>query len=282
MGGLRSDIVIGVPLLQSVSKAKPPVLIAHELAYLSDRQGKAAAEIHHARVTWQQMLARQPRQPFYLRALFALVTGGFARKFLTVTAQAERASVLSADRLACQIAGRVHTGTALQRLSVAEAFLSEYWQRISSEPVTSPEPNLKPYVEMADFLPRMTEWERASDILEAALARPDKADPAHPTLAERLDALGLMPELPPPVSQSAAGLLGASLPKVLEHFDAAWCDAAAPAWRSAYGKLKPGHAACSILTRRRPSPLDLAPAIERARLAYLAAAWKHLGTATPT
>ena len=71
LGGLRSDIVIGVPLLQSVSKAEAAVLIAHELAYLSDRQGKVAAEIHRARITWQQMLARQPRQPFYLRAPFA-------------------------------------------------------------------------------------------------------------------------------------------------------------------------------------------------------------------
>jgi tetratricopeptide (TPR) repeat protein len=118
----------------------------------------------------------------------------------------------------------------------------------------------------------MTEWERASEILEAALARPDKADPAHPTLAERLDALGLIPELPPPVSQSAAGLLGASLPKVLEHFDAAWRDAAAPAWRRAYGKLKPEtRRLLDLDAAAAAKPLDLAPAIERARLAYLAA-----------
>jgi len=271
LGGFRNEIVIGLPLLQSVSKAEAAVLIAHELAYLSGRQGTAVTEIHRARVTWQQILERQPKQPILLRLPFAMATGYYARCFLALSAKAERSAVLAADRLAAEIAGLSNAGSALQRLSIAEAFLEQYWLRIADEPVTTPEPTLKPHREMADFLPRMTEWENAINVLEAALAKSTSPDPSHPTLAERLDALGITPELPAPVTQPAAQLLEPSLSRVLDRFDAAWHAVAAPAWQSAYAKLSPDtRRLLDLDALAAVHPLELAPAIERARLAYFA------------
>jgi len=270
-GGFRNELVIGLPLLQSVSKAESAALIANELGHLSGRQGETAAYIHRARVTWQQMIARQPGQPLYLRAPFNLVAGAFGRKFLAVSADAERAAVFKADRFAAEIAGLANAASALQRLSIAEAFLAEYWLRTAQEPVLTPEPDLKPHREMANFLPRMTEWESAPATLEAALAVATSADPAHPTLASRLDALNVTPDLPPQVAQSAAKLLGPSLPRVLDHFDAAWRVAAAPSWRAAFDRLSPETKRLLDLDNAAAAhPLDLAPAMERARLAYFA------------
>jgi len=89
-GGYRNEIVIGLPLLQSVTKAEAAALLAHELGHLTGRHGEMAADVHRARVTWQHILERQPGQPFYLRAPFGLVTSRFARKFLALSANVER------------------------------------------------------------------------------------------------------------------------------------------------------------------------------------------------
>ena len=270
-GGYRNEIVIGLPLLQSVTKAEAAAILAHELGHLTGRHGKMAADIHRARVTWQQILERQPSQPVYLRAPFALITGGFARKFLSLSAGVEREAVFAADAIAAEIAGLANAGSALQRLSIAEEFLAEYWWRVAQEPVTTPEPELHPHREMADFLPRMTDWERAADVLAAALVQSGNPDPAHPTLAERLGRLELAPELPQPIRTSAAALLGPALSETIEHFDAAWRDRTAPAWRAAYDKLSPeSRRLLDLDALAAAQALDLAPAIERARLAYFA------------
>ena len=270
-GGLRNEIVIGLPLLQSVSKAEAAVLIAHELSHVANRQSAMAAAVHRARVTWQQMIERQPRQPLYLRVPFQLVTGGFARKFLRISAVQERTSVFTADRLATEIAGLGSVGSALLRIQIAEEFLAEYWRRLAEEPVTTPDPQLNPHREMADFLPRMSQWERATEVLEMALHATADNDPSHPTLAERLEALGIVPGLPQPVMQPATKLLGPALERTLDHFDTAWRKAAAPACRAAFDKLSPETKRLLDLDALAAvQPLDLFPAIERAKLAYFA------------
>jgi len=266
-GGYRSQIVIGLPLLQSVSKAEAAVLLAHELGHLSGRAGDQAATVHRARLIWQHIVARQPRQPWVLRLVFSPVIWCFADDFLAQSAATERTAEFAADRYAAEIAGAATVASALQRLSIAQAFLREYWSRVAEEPVIAPEPHLQPHREMANFLPRMTEWELAEAVLQAELAI--SGDPCRPSLAERLVALGVEPGLPGPVAVSAAGLLGPSLGRMLTIFDATWRASIAPQWRTAYDKLSPETRRLLDLDAAAAShPLDLAPAIERAKLAY--------------
>ena len=268
-GGYRNEIVIGLPLLQSVSKAEAAVLIAHELGHLSGRAGEKAAVVHRARLTWQHILERQPRQPLVLRLAFAPIVSWFAPGFLAQSAATERDAEFVADRYAAEIAGAETLASALQRLSIAEAFLGEYWARVAEEPVTSPEPALQPHREMANFLPRMTEWELAEDVLEADLVKP--GEDARPSLGERLAALGVAPSLPAPVAVSAEGLLGPSLNRMLKTFDETWRGEVGLHWRAAYDKLSPESRRLMDLDALAAArPLDLAPAIERAKLAYFA------------
>ena len=266
-GGYRNEIVIGLPLLQSVSKAEAAVLIAHELGHLSGRAGDKAAVVHRARLTWQHIVLRQPRQPLVLRLVFAPVVKSFAPGFLAKSAATERAAEFAADRYAAEIAGAETVASALQRLSIAEAFLGEYWARVAQEPVVSPEPMLQPHREMANFLPRMTEWELAEDVLHVDLSKPGAED--RPSLAERLAALGVEPSLPGAVAVSAESLLAPSLDRLLNVFDAAWRASIAPQWRSLYEKLSPQtRRLLDLDAAAAAKPLDLAPAIERAKLAY--------------
>jgi Zn-dependent protease with chaperone function len=268
-GGFRNEIVIGLPLLQSVSKAEAAVLLAHELGHLSGRAGDKAAVVHRARQTWQHIMERQPRQPQVLRLVFSPLVKWFAPGFLAQSAAAERATEFAADRYAAEIAGAPTVASALQRLSIAEAFLGEYWSRVAEEPITTPEPTLQPHREMANFLPRMTEWELAEDVLDAELVKPGQQ--ARPSLAERLTALGVEASLPGPVSVSAESLLGPSLNRVLTVFDASWRAANAPHWRATYDKLAPEtRRLLDLDALAAAQPLDLAPAIERAKLAYFA------------
>jgi len=269
--GRKNQLVLGLPLLLSASKAEMAALITHELAQLSTKLEPRAVRVHLARLSWRWVAEWVKQLPILARIPLEPLLGGFARRYIAISAGVEKAGIFAADRRSAEIAGLVNTGSAIKRLALTDCYLADFWRRIAEAPVTTVQPAGNPYLDLADELPRLTEWEKASGTLAEALAKSGSSDPAHPILSERLDALGLTPSLPGATTGSAAKLLGLALPRALDHFDAAWRTSVARTWSKAYDQLSPETRRLLELDALAKSrPLGLAPAIERAQLAHLA------------
>ena len=210
VGPYRNTLVIGLPLLQALPLEEARAVLAHELGHLSRRHGRLGGWAFRSRETWA-------RVDFVLRASrwTSFLFGAFLRWFIPTFDQATfalaQAHEFEADRASVRIAGADATTSALARTVVGMAFLDEslapeLWKRADDEPappgfVSAAARELRDAAEHEDA----ERW-----LVDALDARPD-ASSTHPTLRERLEALGFDPERvrprPPRVSVSAAETL---------------------------------------------------------------------------
>jgi tetratricopeptide (TPR) repeat protein len=210
VGPQRNTLVIGLPLLQGLSPEEARAVLAHELGHLSRRHGRLGGWAFRSRETWA-------RVEFALGASrwTSLLFGAFLRWFIPAYDRATfalaQAHEFEADRASVRIAGHDATASALARTVVGMAFLDEclapaLWKRADVEPtppgfVSSAARRLREVGEHEDA----ERW-----LIDALDARPEPSS-THPTLRERLEALGFDPERvrprPARVSVSAAEAL---------------------------------------------------------------------------
>jgi Zn-dependent protease with chaperone function len=210
VGPSRNTLVIGLPLLQALPPEEAKAVLAHEVGHLSRRHGRLGGWAFRSREKWA-------RVDFTLGASrwTSLLFGAFLRWFIPrfdrATFALAQAHEFEADRASVQIAGPDATASALVRTVVGMAFLDEcvapkLWKRADVEP-TPPG-----FVSAAAReLRGAGEYEDAEGwVIDALDARPE-ASSTHPTLRERLEALGFDPERvrprPAHVSVSAAEIL---------------------------------------------------------------------------
>jgi Zn-dependent protease with chaperone function len=207
VGPYRNTLVIGLPLLQALAPEEARAVLAHELGHLSRRHGRLGGWAFRSRETWS-------RVDFVLRASrwTSLLFGAFLRWFIpqfdNATFALAQVHEFEADRASVRIAGLDATASALARTVVGMAFLDEslapeLWKRADIDPsppgfVSSAARKLREAGEHEDA----ERW-----LVDALDARPE-AISTHPTLRERLEALGFDPEhvrpRPARVSVSAA------------------------------------------------------------------------------
>ncbi len=98
-----------------------------------------------------------------------------------------------------------------------------------------PDPPSSPYRLLGEVASAEPD-ETASQVLARALARQRDLDDTHPSLSQRLAALDVVPELPPPFAEPAAALLlGSALTTIVGRLDAEWHNTADESWAEEFG-----------------------------------------------
>jgi hypothetical protein len=142
---------------------------------------------------------------------------------------------LEADRLAAAAAGREIVGQDLIVTEICNALLKDqFWPEIDrhyEHGETCPE---KIFHEMREFLRTNLDVADGEGRLQAALAVRSGPFSSHPSLAERLAALDVTPQLPDlhPAVSGASHFFGGRLDSYLERLDDPWRAAHATAWQA--------------------------------------------------
>ncbi|QAY75223.1 M48 family metalloprotease [Sphingosinicella sp. BN140058] len=228
----RNVLLLGLPLLQALEAREVDAVIAHEMGHFAGRHGRTAAFIYHVRTRWMQLAERLPTGIVAagLRRFFAWYGPWFAAYSFVLARRQE----YEADARAAAIVGPETMSNALVRLECQTARWHSGWSLIWSQAVERPDPPASPYRLLATTA-LGEEDESAANTLARALAENPDLDDTHPSLAQRLAALGETPRLPPPIVFPAAdALLGSALPDIVDRLDAAWHAVAAPAWAEDY------------------------------------------------
>lgn len=277
-GSMRSELAIGLPAMQALSRLELAALLAHEFGHVSAAQGEKALFVHRMRQTWSKVLAALPRMKSPLSLPLAYFAASHTPEFFAAAQEHFRHAELAADTAAAKLVGAGSLGTALQRMSIAKAFLAEYWNRIDAESEAGATGDDHPFHEMADFMPRLAEWEQGEDVLRTALGVRTQSSSSEPALMDRLKAMGLKPRLPGALTDPAAALLGDFTQVAVETFEHEWQAARTAKAKAAAAARAPVAAARENFAEGLPrmavldaaavtGPLGLAEAIERARLA---------------
>jgi hypothetical protein len=239
-GGYRNHLQVGAPLLLALSADEFCALLAHEIAHLGGNRRQFGAWVYRLRPLWMLLQAKFAKPANAFDRVLAVYYNWYAPWFYAYSLALARNHEYESDQLAAFVTSAPTLARALVKVELASRFLADvYWARFLARVEEAPEPPYKPYsllpraFKVAETEPSRQQW------LAEALRRYASETDTHPGLNERLAALDIAPQLPPPATSSAALMtLGAAASRAIDHCDAVWRTQNLANWRKRHNQIK--------------------------------------------
>lgn len=232
-GWNRHYLILGLPLLQTLSDDEALAVVAHEYGHLAGNHGRFGAFIYRLRSTWGQMQAMAQSWDDWGSRLVARLFGWYAPWFNAYSFVMARADEYQADRSSAGLVGAGAAARALQRVGVAARFQArEFWPGIDRMARSQAEPPAALSGEWRRALSSLDDA-RACSYRDEALQESTGYGDTHPSLNDRLRALGEapLPVLPAIVTTAAESWLGEALPRLAGALDARWTNDVRAHWQ---------------------------------------------------
>ena len=248
-GWHRNYVVIGLPLLRALSRDEVMAVIAHEYGHLSGGHGKSGQWIYRVRMTWLQL--SQSLGGTLAGRIFQRFFNWYGPWFNAYSFVLARSNEYEADRASAAVAGAGGAARALARVAAELHRYDAFWHDLWGESGLERE-SVSPHTLMGGHFVKPMAGSDVREALNAALAEATDIHDTHPSLRDRLAALGeVLPELEPVGQSGAEALLGAGLTQTLaQKLDADWWDRAARNWQARQAQLKATREAMARLEGR--------------------------------
>ncbi|ASR43024.1 hypothetical protein BEN78_06160 [Xanthomonas citri pv. mangiferaeindicae] len=267
--GHRHYLVLGLPLMQLLDPGQFASVVAHEFGHFGGGHGRFSGWIHRVRMSWYRVLDGLAARGAWASRVFERFFRWYAPYFDAYSFVLARQNEYQADAMAARLAGADVAGSALIRVNVGAARLAhEFWPSVIDANRERAEPPDRLLREMATAL-RSPHPEDDARLAAQLTARADVHD-THPTLAQRLQALGVEAMVAPPPERSAAEvLLGDLLPSLEAAFSEDWRLRIGDGWRErhrAHAEDRDRLAALESGSARTPAEtVEYAALVERVR-----------------
>jgi len=253
-GGAVNQLTIGLPLVMALDKPRLLAVLAHEYGHLRGDHGRFAAWIYRTRLSWLRLHESLEDNAGPVAAVTQAFLHWYFPRFAAKTFALARQDEYEADRIAARLLGKEAAAAALTEIVVkgawlGEVFWSQHWLAAAAQPLP-----VGPYSAMRSLLALPPETTFAREALRQALQRVSSMDDTHPVLRDRVEALtGERPVLPAWSSCGSLSLLGPQVPQWLAHFDRAWCQDNASAWKRHHAWLARVRERAAALQKTLPS-----------------------------
>jgi Zn-dependent protease with chaperone function len=191
-------LVLGVPMLTTLSMGELRAVIAHELAHFSHAHDAYAAWVYRTRQSWLALRAALDERlatPVYVCWLLRW----YVPRLNAASAEVARRHEQVADRVAAAVAGSRATADALVAVECGTRYAERvHWPNIEISHETAAEPP-RPYSQMLTWSARTISPEALNEIFDGETGIED----THPSLSERLRRLEESRRPPPPMARSA-------------------------------------------------------------------------------
>ncbi len=248
-GWHRNYVVIGLPLLRALSREEVMAVVAHEYGHLSGGHGKSGQWIYRVRMTWLQL--SQSLGGTVAGRIFQRFFNWYGPWFNAYSFVLARSNEYEADRASAIVAGAAGAARALTRVAAEARRYDAFWHDLWGDSGRDGD-SVSPHALMGAHFVKPMAGSDVREALNAALAEATDIHDTHPSLRDRLAALGqALPELEPVGQSGAEALLGADLTQVLaQKLDAEWWQRAAGNWQARQGQLKATREALARLEGR--------------------------------
>ncbi len=243
-GWYRNYLVIGLPLMKSLSVEQFRAVLAHEFGHLAGGHGRVSNWIYRMRLSWHRLMDSLTAGGHFGTFLFRGFFKWYVPYFTAFSFPLARANEYEADAAAAKVTSADAMAQALTAVNVVGSYLDErYWSDIHRSAVDLPRPAFAPFERLAEQLSSDIEPAATQLWLEHALERKTTSADTHPSLSDRLQALQQAPQLDLPAREERADLLlGPVLPTITQELDCQWEEAILPAWQERYENATQGRA----------------------------------------
>jgi Zn-dependent protease with chaperone function len=237
-GWHRSYLFIGLPLMKSLTVEQFQAVLAHELGHLARGHARAGNWIYRLRLIWQRLEAAFAASPHWGAGAIRAFFRWYIPRFSGTSFPLARANEYEADAAAARLTSARSAAQALTAVSIVGSYLSErYWPKIHSAARELPQPAFAPYSEFMATAIQAVPADELRTWQDTALAATTSYQDTHPSLTDRLQAMGAQAEFAPPLAgNSAEALLGAERARLERAFDAQWRERVAESWRQVHEK----------------------------------------------
>lgn len=234
IGPMETHLLIGLPLAHSISHRQLTAILAHEFAHLAVQRRGGAAWARHACSWWFRVCERISQMCPTCGALI----DRWSRRDILRAVELARIDEFEADAEAARVVGSERVAEALIEVALKERFLfGDYWSKVLRQSGARSRPVIRPYREMAHGVAAGFRPPDATFSLEE-LSGPPKPFDLHPSLVERLRALGEPAALPLACGRQEVSVadqhLKPLLPALSWVFDRAWWVETRVVWRRHY------------------------------------------------
>ncbi len=260
--GDRHYLVIGLPLMRLLDAAELSAVIAHEFGHFRGGHGRFSAWIYSVRIGWYRMAEAMAGGGGSMSRLFLKFFAWYVPYFNAYSFVMAREDEYEADAVSARVAGESVRVSALIRLAHASQWIERrFWPNMQTRMRAQPQPPVQFNAMMAAALRDLP----SIDIprLLASEARENDLTDTHPTLPQRVSAVGAAPALREQ-AVAAIALLGESQSTIERKLDAAWRDEMNKPWAAQYAAAEPDRHRLDALERR--GELDAAEALQYAQL----------------
>lgn len=270
LGWTRNYLMVGLPLMQSLTAEQFEAVLAHEFGHLAGGHGRLSNWIYRLRLAWARLLGAFEQTETSGKFLFAPFFRWYSPFFDAWSFPLARANEYEADRTSVRLTSPAAAAQALTAAHVVGGFLHEkYWPAIHRRADDEPMPAVMPFAHYGPQLASALDPTDAQRWLDGALARTTTVNDTHPALSDRLAALGAAPAIALPAPGGAADrLLGPSRATLVDEFDARWLTRIEEGWRARHEQVRTDRERLAALEEAlaRDGTLNVEEAFEHARL----------------
>ncbi|HEX8208751.1 MAG TPA: tetratricopeptide repeat protein [Longimicrobium sp.] len=245
VGWTQRYLMLGLPLLYALSEDEMRAILAHELAHLSRQHSRSRRLLARAEATWQVLVTGFTHSFRWASFLFVPFFRWYTPRLEARTQEASRGHEFESDHLAARVSGVAVAARALLRLTLWTVRLERVvWPSVFRGSLERPAPAVDDFLGVLDAVGEplgRAELERG---VRAALRDRTLDSHSHPSLADRLEALGADPAeaeraLAAGASESgAAAFLGPAAPALAAEVGTAWAESAGPLWRQCHADAR--------------------------------------------
>lgn len=261
-GWPKTYLTIGLPLMFGLEPRHFDSVLAHEFAHLSGAHPKLGLWVYRMSRTWGHLLHQLESSRSWASKLFEAFIRWYAPRLQAYGFVMSRRDEYEADADAARVTSAESMGRALMAVElhgrlVAEKFWPVLWRRVAAEPT----PPARSLSMLPDVLRGGLEPPLRAEWLGRALSRRALDDDTHPSLGERLTALGVSvseggasAESAEPLSVSAADhYLGDSAHMLLATMEREWLQAVDETWKAQHNAARELRSRLDSLVARQRS-----------------------------
>lgn len=277
LGWHKNYLLLGLPLMQSLSPEEFKAVLAHEFAHSSRGHGRFGNWLYRVRRSWAQVMERLAKQPTRWGAVVFKFIQWFWPLFNGHVFVLARANEYEADACSVRLAGADAAAAALIRVRLAAALTTEkFWPEVLSRASREEMPPTNIMLAQDQTLRRGPAPDDAARWMsQAFLLETNNAD-THPSLKDRLRAIGRLPveieqgafpvTAPPSPTQNAAECFLGDFARVAAgEISDKWRAAISKQWSARYEHAQKLAGELAEMERLSNAPLTAAQLWERAR-----------------
>jgi Zn-dependent protease with chaperone function len=239
LGPPKRYLILGLPLLYSLPPYQFRAVLAHELGHLAGNHARFGNSICRVRQTWCRLREALQANGSGVTRLFTRFFDWYTPYFNAYSFVVARANEFEADRASARVTSADDAGDALVAVYAKSQHVeASYWKSFYARADAEPEPPAQPFVEYLAGL-RSISADASQAAMAAALDRHTDLEDTHPSLRDRLAALGVAPREPACFQMSAAhALLGDKRAQLTEEFDLAWRESLVQPWQERHAFMQ--------------------------------------------